>query len=99
MKRGDGDGFHSYVFHWLNRDDFGDPCGRWRIDQPSGDAVTYTLAGNIIWPLTIALVLGSITGAQAGVRIAEKLNPKFVKPLLRAVTVLLIAQILFTRVF
>ncbi len=64
-----------------------------------GAAVTYTLAGHIIWPMTIALMLGSVTGAQAGVRIAEKLNPNFVKPLLRAVTVLLIIQILFTRVF
>lgn len=63
-----------------------------------GAAVTYTLAGHIIWPLTLALMAGSVTGAQAGVRIAEKLNPNFVKPLLRAVTVLLIAQILFTRV-
>lgn len=64
-----------------------------------GAAVTYTLAGHVIWPLTLALMLGSITGAQAGVRIAEKMNPQFVKPLLRGVTVLLIAQILFTRVF
>lgn len=64
-----------------------------------GAGVTYTLAGHIIWPMTIALMLGSITGAQTGVRIAEKLNPKFVKPLLRVVTVLLIAQILITRIF
>jgi len=63
-----------------------------------GAAVTYTLAGHIIWPLTIALMLGSVTGAQTGVRIAEKINPQFVKPLLRIVTVLLIAQIFFTRV-
>lgn len=63
-----------------------------------GAAVTYTLAGHIIWSMTIALMLGSVTGAQAGVRIAEKLNPNFVKPLLRVVTLLLIAQIIFTRV-
>lgn len=63
-----------------------------------GAAVTYTLAGHIIWPMTIMLMLGSVTGAQLGVRIAEKLKPDFVKPLLRVVTVVLIAQIIFTRV-
>lgn len=64
-----------------------------------GAAATYIFAGDIIWPLTIALMLGSVMGAQAGVRIAEKLNPKFVKPLLRIVTVLLIVQIVVTRFF
>lgn len=59
-----------------------------------GAAITYIAAGKIIWPLTIMLMLGSITGAQMGVRFAEKLNPKFVKPLLRIVTVALIIQII-----
>lgn len=64
-----------------------------------GAAVTYTLAGHIIWPLTIALMLGSVTGAQTGVRIAEKINPQVVKPLLRIITLLLIAQIVWTQIF
>lgn len=64
-----------------------------------GAAVTYTIAGDIIWPLTIALLLGSVSGAQTGVRIAEKLNPKYVKPILRIVTVLLIVQIVGSRIF
>ncbi|MBW8350067.1 sulfite exporter TauE/SafE family protein [Bacillus sp. IITD106] len=58
-----------------------------------GAAVSYIAAGKIIWPLTIALLLGSLTGAQIGVRVAEKLKPQYVKPVLRAVTVLLIIHI------
>ncbi|MCG7344594.1 TSUP family transporter [Sporosarcina sp. ACRSL] len=63
-----------------------------------GAAVTYIAAGKIIWPLTLMLMLGSITGAQTGVRIAEKLKPKFVKPILRVVTVALILQIIVENV-
>lgn len=63
-----------------------------------GAAVTYIASGNIIWPLTIALLLGSVTGAQLGVRIAEKINPKYVKPILRIVTIALIIQIVIENV-
>ena len=37
-----------------------------------GAAITYIATGKVIWPVTLALLLGSLTGAQAGVRIAEK---------------------------
>ncbi|WP_432357788.1 sulfite exporter TauE/SafE family protein [Sporosarcina sp. UB5] len=63
-----------------------------------GAAITYIAAGKIIWPLTLMLMLGSITGAQMGVRIAEKLKPKFVKPILRVVTVALIVQIIVENI-
>lgn len=62
-----------------------------------GAAITYIAAGTIVWPLTIVLMAGSISGAQLGVRFAEKLNPKYVKPLLRIVTILLILQIIFDK--
>lgn len=62
-----------------------------------GAAVTYIAAGEIVWPMTIALLLGSVTGAQTGVRIAEKMKPEYVKPILRVVTVLLIVQIFTSR--
>jgi uncharacterized protein len=62
-----------------------------------GAAITYVATGKIIWPLTLALLLGSLTGAQIGVRIAEKLNPQYVKPILRLVTVALIIQILIDK--
>ncbi|SIT87214.1 sulfite exporter TauE/SafE family protein [Edaphobacillus lindanitolerans] len=58
-----------------------------------GAAIGYISSGNMIWPVAIALTLGSLTGARIGVHIAEKLNPKFVKPILRFVTLLLIIQI------
>jgi uncharacterized protein len=58
-----------------------------------GAAISYIASGKIIWPLTIALLLGSLTGAQIGVRIAEKLKPKVVKVILRFVTAALIVQI------
>lgn len=64
-----------------------------------GAAATYIAAGEIIWPLTLALLFGSVTGAQLGVRLAEKLNPQFVKPILRIVTILLILQIFTTKIF
>lgn len=59
-----------------------------------GSAITYISTGKILWPLTIALMLGSIVGAQFGVRLARKLKTKHVKPLLRLVTVLLVVQMI-----
>lgn len=63
-----------------------------------GAAITYIATGRIIWPLTIALLLGSVTGAQIGVRMAEKLKPQFIKPLLRIVTIALIIQMVIEKV-
>ena len=58
-----------------------------------GAAVSYIAMGKILWPITIALVLGSLSGAQIGVRIAEKLNPQHVRILLRFVIIGLIVQL------
>lgn len=58
-----------------------------------GAAITYIATGKIIWPLTLALLLGSTTGAQIGVRIAQKLKPQYIKSILRIVTAALIVQI------
>ncbi|WP_059171728.1 sulfite exporter TauE/SafE family protein [Bacillus sp. FJAT-27445] len=58
-----------------------------------GAAAMYIASGKIIWPMTLALMLGSVTGAQLGVRIAEKLKPQFVKPILRVATVAVIIQV------
>ncbi|WP_040226114.1 sulfite exporter TauE/SafE family protein [Bhargavaea cecembensis] len=59
-----------------------------------GAAIGYITSGNIIWPVAISLMLGSLAGARVGVHIAEKLDPRFVKPILRAVTLLLIVEII-----
>ncbi|WKA56536.1 sulfite exporter TauE/SafE family protein [Planococcus shixiaomingii] len=63
-----------------------------------GAAISYILSGAVIWPLTLALMAGSVTGAQLGVRIAEKLNPDYVKPILRVVTALIIVQLIAENV-
>ncbi|HAM80294.1 sulfite exporter TauE/SafE family protein [Ornithinibacillus bavariensis] len=58
-----------------------------------GAAIMYISAGKIIWGLTITLLCGSVIGAQIGVRLAEKLNPVYIKPILRAVTLAIIIQV------
>ena len=58
-----------------------------------GASITYISTGKIIWPITLALMLGAIVGAQLGVRLARKLKNNQVQLLLRLVTVLLIVQI------
>ncbi|MEH7444243.1 sulfite exporter TauE/SafE family protein [Bacillus sp. JJ1122] len=63
-----------------------------------GAAITYISTGAVIWPVTIALMLGSLTGAQIGVRIAGKLKPKYVKPILRVTTLALAVQIFLENV-
>lgn len=63
-----------------------------------GAAITYISTGAVIWPVTMALMLGSLTGAQIGVRIAGKLKPEYVKPILRVTTVALVVQIFLENV-
>jgi uncharacterized protein len=53
--------------------------------------------GKIIWPIAFALMAGSLSGAQIGVRLAEKLNPRHVKILLRCVTIALIIQLIINQ--
>ncbi len=63
-----------------------------------GAAITYLLNGHVLWPTTLCLLFGSLTGAQIGVRVAEKLKPKYVKPLLKIVTFILIIQIILQQI-
>jgi len=63
-----------------------------------GAAISYIASGAVIWPLTLALMAGSITGAQLGVRIAEKIKPQYVKPILRVITALLIVQLVIENI-
>ena len=62
-----------------------------------GAAITYIATGKIMWAVTIALLLGSVSGAQLGVHLARKLKKEYVKPLLRLVTIALIIQIVVTN--
>ncbi len=61
-----------------------------------GAVISYIAMGKIIWPIAFALMAGSLSGAQVGVRLAEKLNPRHVKILLRVVTISLIIQLIIT---
>ncbi|GEN46025.1 sulfite exporter TauE/SafE family protein [Alkalibacillus haloalkaliphilus] len=63
-----------------------------------GAAISFIAAGHIIWTITFALIGGSLIGAQVGVRLAGKLNPDHVKPLLRIVTAALIIHIIIDHV-
>lgn len=62
-----------------------------------GASITYIATGKIMWAVTIALLLGSVSGAQIGVHLARKLKKEYVKPLLRMVTIGLIIQIVVTN--
>lgn len=64
-----------------------------------GAAISYIYMGTIIWPIAFVLVLGSLAGAQVGVHIAQKLNPKYVRILLRVVIIGLIAQLTLNAIF
>jgi uncharacterized membrane protein YfcA len=64
-----------------------------------GAAISYIAMGKIIWPVAFALMAGSLSGAQIGVRLAEKLNPRHVKLLLRIVTIALILQLIINSFF
>ncbi|MBK3495916.1 sulfite exporter TauE/SafE family protein [Viridibacillus sp. YIM B01967] len=61
-----------------------------------GSAITYISTGKIVWSLTIALMVGGIIGAQVGIKVARKMNVKYVNPLLRGITLLLIVQIIMS---
>lgn len=61
----------------------------------SGAAVTYIATGKILWPMTLALMVGSIIGAQIGIILARKVNANQVKILLRIVTIVLMLQLVY----
>lgn len=63
-----------------------------------GAAISYIAAGKIIWPLTLALLLGSLSGARVGVGLATKLKKNQVKLVLRVVTIALLLQIVLRNV-
>ena len=62
-----------------------------------GASITYIATGKIMWAVTIALLLGSVSGAQIGVHLARKIKKEYVKPLLRIVTIALLIQIVATN--
>lgn len=69
------------------------------VSSGFGAAISYIAMGKIIWPIVFALMAGSLTGAQIGIRLAQKLNPNYVRYLLRIVTLALLVQLLinFTK--
>jgi uncharacterized protein len=63
-----------------------------------GAASMYIASGKIMWGLTLTLLCGSVIGAQIGVRVAEILKPKYIKPILRVVTLAIIIQVLLENI-
>lgn len=61
----------------------------------SGAAVTYIATGKIEWSMTLALMVGSIFGAQIGILLSRKVKASHVKILLRAITILLMLQLIY----
>lgn len=64
-----------------------------------GAAISYIAMGKVIWPIAFVLMAGSLSGAQIGVRLAERLNPRHVKIVLRIVTIALIIQLIINSLF
>ncbi len=61
----------------------------------TGAVVVYFLSGHLNMAIAIPLAVGSITGAQISVRLANKLSFVQVNWLLRSMTVLLIVQVCY----
>lgn len=59
----------------------------------AGAAIVYISSGYIIWHETLFLTLGSIIGAQIGLRLARHVSNKTAQILLRLITVVLIIQL------
>jgi uncharacterized protein len=63
-----------------------------------GAAIMYVINGQILWPETFALMIGSIFGSQIGIALARKVSALLAKYLLRVITTVLIIQ-LFIELF
>ncbi|WP_431029948.1 sulfite exporter TauE/SafE family protein [Lysinibacillus sp. LZ02] len=59
-----------------------------------GAALMYIVNGQILWAETLALMIGSIMGAQLGIILARKISAKLAKYLLRLITAILIVQLI-----
>jgi len=98
---GPGQGTLMFYFFAYLKTDYVRAVGYVRLATFSsciGAATMYIASGKIIWVITIALLSGSVIGAQIGVRIAEKLKPSHIKPILRVVTLAIIVQIVVEKV-
>lgn len=62
----------------------------------TGAVIVYSLSGHLDMTIAIPLAVGSITGAQISVRIADKLSLSQIDWLLRTMTILLIFQVCYS---
>jgi uncharacterized protein len=63
-----------------------------------GASISFIATDKIIWPLTIALLFGSLSGARVGIGLASKMKKHQVKLVLRIVTIALLIQIVLNNV-
>lgn len=60
----------------------------------TGAAIMYIFTGHIMWYETVFLMIGSIIGAQIGMKLARIVSVRVAKIILRSITILLIAELL-----
>lgn len=64
-----------------------------------GATVIFLTQGFLIWSVVLPLMIGSVIGAQAAIRIADKLARHHVKWLLRIITILLTIQLAYQLIY
>ncbi len=63
-----------------------------------GAFVSFYFAGHLDWKIALPLAVGSLIGAQTAVRLAGKFSKSTVKLILRAITILLLLQLIYQMI-
>lgn len=63
-----------------------------------GALISYISAGHMIWSMAFAIAGGAILGGYAGVHISKNINLKYIKPLLRIMTLFIIIQLIIKMI-
>ncbi len=62
-----------------------------------GSLLVFSLTGNIMWPLALAMAAGAFIGAQLGAHCAIRFGPQLIKPLLIIVCLVMALKLLLTN--
>ena len=61
--------------------------------------ITYFIACNIAWGITIYYTIGSLIGSQLALRVAQKISTRQLKFILHSVTIALLIQLVIRVTF